>query len=133
MVDHTFIYTGAVRKIRDLVRSGAIGEVKKVTAFVGRHNKTGPGPGWKSMPVPDGFDYKLWQGPAPVAPYHEDRCLYNFRFNYDYAGGQVTTAVKSKPNWTADLKYEPLFGIRGFPFLVSPFINLKYNIQYYDY
>ncbi len=40
--------------------------------------------------VPDGFDYELWLGPAPDAPYHEDRCLYNFRFNYDYAGGQVT-------------------------------------------
>ena len=42
------------------------------------------------MAVPDGFDYELWLGPAPEAPYHEDRCLYNFRFNYDYAGGQVT-------------------------------------------
>jgi predicted dehydrogenase len=79
-----------VRRACELVRSGAIGEVKKVTAFVGRHNKTGPGPGWKPMSVPDGFDYKLWLGPAPDAPYHEDRCLYNFRFNYEYAGGQVT-------------------------------------------
>jgi predicted dehydrogenase len=79
-----------VRRACELVRSGAIGDVKKVTAFIGRHNKVGPGPGWKAMPVPDGFDYKLWLGPAPDAPYHEDRCLYNFRFNYDYAGGQVT-------------------------------------------
>jgi predicted dehydrogenase len=42
------------------------------------------------MPVPDGFDYGLWLGPAPDAPYHKDRCLYNFRFIYDYAGGQIT-------------------------------------------
>lgn len=27
MVDHTFVYTGAVRKIRDLVNAGALGEV----------------------------------------------------------------------------------------------------------
>lgn len=27
MVDHTFVYTGAVRKIRDLITSGAIGDV----------------------------------------------------------------------------------------------------------
>jgi predicted dehydrogenase len=79
-----------VRKAVELVRSGAIGEVKRVVAHVGRHNKSGPGPGWKEMPVPDGFDYDLWLGPAPEAPYHQDRCLYNFRFNYDYAGGQVT-------------------------------------------
>jgi predicted dehydrogenase len=79
-----------VRRACELARSGAIGEIKRVTAYVGRHNKTGPGPGWKPMPVPDGFDYKLWLGQAPNAPYHEARCLYNFRFNYDYAGGQVT-------------------------------------------
>lgn len=79
-----------VRRACELVRSGAIGEVKRVIAHVGRHNKTGPGPGWQPMPVPDGFDYNLWLGPAPEAPYHAERCLYNFRFNYDYAGGQVT-------------------------------------------
>jgi predicted dehydrogenase len=79
-----------VRKACELVRSGAIGEVKRVVAHVGRHNKIGPGPGWQPMPVPDGFDYALWLGPAPEAPYHKDRCLYNFRFIYDYAGGQVT-------------------------------------------
>ncbi len=27
MVDHTFVYTGAVRKIRDLVESGGLGEI----------------------------------------------------------------------------------------------------------
>lgn len=79
-----------VRKAVELVRSGAIGKVKRVVAHVGRHNKSGPGPGWKEMRVPDGFDYNLWLGPAPEVPYHQDRCLYNFRFNYDYAGGQVT-------------------------------------------
>jgi predicted dehydrogenase len=79
-----------VRKACELVRAGAIGEVKRVVAHVGRHNKVGPGPGWQPMPVPDGLDYALWLGPAPDAPYHKDRCLYNFRFIYDYAGGQVT-------------------------------------------
>jgi predicted dehydrogenase len=79
-----------VKQACELVRSGAIGKVTRVVANVGRHNKVGPGPGWQTMTVPDGFDYALWLGPAPEAPYHQDRCLYNFRFNYDYAGGQVT-------------------------------------------
>lgn len=78
-----------VRRACELVRNGMIGEVKRVVTHVGRHNKVGPGPGWKPMTVPDGFDYAMWLGPAPEAPYHEDRCLYRFRFNYDYAGGQV--------------------------------------------
>lgn len=74
----------------ELVKSGAIGDVKRVLCHVARNNVIGPGPGWQPMPVPDGFDYDLWLGPAPEAPYHKDRCLYNFRFNYDYSGGQVT-------------------------------------------
>jgi predicted dehydrogenase len=79
-----------IRRACEMVKSGAIGEVKRVVAYVGRHNKVGPGPGWKPMAVPEGFDYDLWLGPAPEAPYHEARCLYGFRFIYDYAGGQVT-------------------------------------------
>lgn len=44
-----------------------------------------------------------------------------------YLSGEFSTAVKSKPNWTADIKYEREFGKRGFPFLFAPFVNLKYN------
>lgn len=78
------------RYVCQLVRDGKIGEVKRVTTNVGYNNKVGPGPGWKPMPVPAGFEYDRWLGPAPDAPYHKDRCLYRFRFNYDYSGGQVT-------------------------------------------
>ncbi len=73
-----------------LVREGKIGRVNRVITNVGYNNKVGPGPGWKPMPVPDGFDYDRWLGPAPEVPYHKDRCLYRFRFHYDYSGGQVT-------------------------------------------
>ena len=79
-----------IRHVCEMVRGGGIGEVKRVLCHVARHNKTGPGPGWKPMPVPDGFDYAQWLGPAPDAPYHQDRCLYKFRFIYDYSGGQIT-------------------------------------------
>ncbi len=27
MVDHTFVYTGAIQKIRELVRSGSVGDI----------------------------------------------------------------------------------------------------------
>lgn len=40
--------------------------------------------------MPEAFDYRAWLGPAPDRPYHRDRCLYRFRFNYDYSGGQIT-------------------------------------------
>ena len=74
----------------ELVRNGRIGKLKRIQAVVGDWNKSGPTSGFQEMPVPEGFDYETWLGPAPWAPYHKDRCLYNFRFNLDYSGGQVT-------------------------------------------
>jgi len=74
----------------ELVRSGRIGRLTRIQTVVGPHNKTAPPADWTPMPVPDGFDYERWLGPAPWAPYHEDRCLYSFRFLLDYSGGQVT-------------------------------------------
>ncbi|TWT99469.1 1,5-anhydro-D-fructose reductase [Botrimarina colliarenosi] len=78
-----------VKAACDLVQSGAIGKVRRVVCNIGRQNKLGPGPGWEPTPIPSGFDYDMWLGPAPEAPYHKDRCLYNFRFIDDYAGGQT--------------------------------------------
>jgi predicted dehydrogenase len=78
-----------VRRACELVRNGRIGQIKRATAIV-NDSGPGPGPGWRAMPVPDGFDYDMWLGPAPLAPYHIDRCLYRFRFHLDYSGGQVT-------------------------------------------
>ncbi len=78
-----------VRRVAELVRNGRIGKVQRAIAIV-NDSGPGPGPGWQPMPVPDGFDYDSWLGPAPQAPYHIDRCLYRFRFHLDYSGGQVT-------------------------------------------
>ena len=80
----------AARHACEMVLNGRIGELKTIRTFIGLNNKTGPGPGWKPMPVPEGFDYDLWLGPAPQVPYHKDRCIYKFRFNLDYSGGQIT-------------------------------------------
>ena len=74
----------------ELVRNGRIGELKTIRTYIAFNNKKGPGPGWKPTPVPEGFDYEMWLGPAPKVPYHKDRCIYKFRFNLDYSGGQIT-------------------------------------------
>jgi predicted dehydrogenase len=74
----------------ELVRNGRIGQVKRILTQVAEINAVDPGPGWQPMPVPEGFDYEMWLGPAPWVPYHKDRCFYRFRFNLDYSGGQVT-------------------------------------------
>lgn len=81
--------SAAVRRVCELVRNCRIGEVKRVVSVISGA-PVGPGPGWQPMPVPEGFDYDSWLGPAPLAPYHAERCLYRFRFHLDYSGGQVT-------------------------------------------
>lgn len=79
-----------MRHACELVRNGRIGKLERVETYVAENNFTGPGPGWKEMPVPEGFDYESWLGPAPRAPFHADRCFYRFRFISDYSGGQTT-------------------------------------------
>ena len=54
----------------ELVRNGRIGQVKRILTQVAENNAVSPGPGWQPMPVPEGFDYEMWLGPAPQAPYH---------------------------------------------------------------
>ena len=41
------------------------------------------------MPVPEGFDYDFWLGPAPEAPYHVERCFHRWRYILDYSNGQT--------------------------------------------
>lgn len=79
-----------IRQACELVRNGRIGKLQRVETYVAANNFNGPGPGWRKMPVPDGFDYDAWLGPAPRAPFHADRCFYRFRFIRDYSGGQTT-------------------------------------------
>ncbi len=71
----------------ELVRNGRIGELKKV--FVGLPTGN-PCPPYSEDPVPEGFDYDFWLGPAPKAPYSNLRCHWNFRWILDYSGGQLS-------------------------------------------
>jgi predicted dehydrogenase len=81
------------RRACELVRNGYIGEVKTVRVGLPGNNRTCE-PTWEPQPVPEGFDYDFWLGPAEWAPYHPQRCHYEFRFLLEYSGGQVT-------NWGA--------------------------------
>jgi len=51
----------------------------------------------KGEPIPDGFDWNMWLGPAPWAPYHPHRCSGSYNINgtswrsfKDYSGGGMT-------------------------------------------
>ena len=72
----------------ELVRNGRIGKVHTIRVELpsGPNTPGDPTP----MPVPEGFDYEMWLGPAPWAPYTKDRIHWNFRWILDYSGGQLT-------------------------------------------
>ncbi|MBN1845142.1 MAG: Gfo/Idh/MocA family oxidoreductase [Sedimentisphaerales bacterium] len=79
---------GRFRRACELVRNGRIGTVHTVEVEV-------PGSmscdGFYPDSVPAGFDYDLWLGPAPQAPYSYKRInAFGWRWIFDYAGGCVT-------------------------------------------
>lgn len=61
----------------ELVRNGRVGKLRRVEVGIGKGHSIGPQP---VMPVPGGFDYDRWLGPAPSVPYTEKRCHWNFRW-----------------------------------------------------
>jgi predicted dehydrogenase len=79
-------YAKAVKLMQD----GGIGPIHKITAsftrnvipgFVARELKTGL--------TPD-LDWEMWLGPAPLVPFDPYRCIYHFRWFWNYSGGQMT-------------------------------------------
>lgn len=71
----------------ELVRNGRIGRLHtvRVSSEPSHANPNDP-----PAPVPDGFDYDLWLGPAPWAPYSPRRCITPWwYFIADYTIGFV--------------------------------------------
>ncbi len=80
------------RRACELVRNGRIGKLQTVRCglpggipdFGKTAARTAP------EPVPEGFEYDMWIGPAPAAYYCPARVGVNFRWILDYSGGQIT-------------------------------------------
>jgi predicted dehydrogenase len=79
------------KKAREIVASGKLGKVTKVTASYNRNSSTGS---W-NYPIPldlqDGvnFDWTEWLGPAPKVAYNPER-VFRYRKYWDYSGGIST-------------------------------------------
>jgi predicted dehydrogenase len=71
----------------EVARSGKIGEVHTIHTNL----MAGPTCGVEPIqPVPEGFDYDMWLGPAPYEPYTTRRRQGTFRWLWDYSGGKLT-------------------------------------------
>ncbi|HEY3323804.1 MAG TPA: Gfo/Idh/MocA family oxidoreductase [Planctomycetota bacterium] len=83
---------GDYGRLAQIVRSGAIGDIKE--AYVSTGAPSGPC-FLPTEPIPEGFDYEMWLGPAPVGPYNSGRVSGSYggvgwRIFEDYSGGQTT-------------------------------------------
>jgi len=80
----------SLREAAEFVRNGGIGQV---TVAKGYHvqNEWPAGIGAPpDGPPPSEEEWEAWLGPAPKRPYNRNRMYYNFRWFYDYSGGQIT-------------------------------------------
>jgi predicted dehydrogenase len=78
------------REVQRIIQSGELGEVRYVRVW--NYNNLSPyGIGRApNSAVPAGLDWDFYLGPAPQAPFNQNRFLRNFRWFWDYAGGSIT-------------------------------------------
>jgi len=75
----------------ELIRNGRIGRLLTVMigSAGGRYDRI---PDRPPQPVPSGFDYDMWLGPAPWAPYCDERVSRTWMFIRDYGLGSLDGA-----------------------------------------
>ena len=82
------IHAGAnYRRVVELVRSGAIGTIERVHVWQGGGVRVFPNV--KTSEPPQHIHYDLWVGPAPFRPYSDAHFHYNWRYWWDFGGGQL--------------------------------------------
>jgi predicted dehydrogenase len=70
-----------------IARSGRLGTKLAAKASVGTATVGGP---FDNAEPPKELDFNFWLGQAPTVPFCPNRIGWNFRWWYDYSGGQVT-------------------------------------------
>ncbi len=71
------------------VQSGKLGKIRTVKVWCYMIGAVPPDP-LPDEPVPQGVDYDMWLGPAPLRPFNRNRFHQQFRWYWDYAGGLMT-------------------------------------------
>jgi len=101
-----------IRRAVEWVRDGAIGAIRAVYVWGGENSM----PQFterpkETPPVPEGLDWDLWLGPAPVRPFHPAYAPQKWHYWWAFGGGKLgnfgchtlDTAV-----WALDLKHPTL-------------------------
>lgn len=73
----------------ETVKNGTIGNLRKVNIWGNFYYGIGSIPR-EDEPVPDGVDYDMWLGPAPLRPFNRNRFHGSWRHFWDYGGGLMS-------------------------------------------
>ncbi|MBN1816582.1 MAG: Gfo/Idh/MocA family oxidoreductase [Sedimentisphaerales bacterium] len=85
------------RLLREMIWDGAIGAIREVHVWTDRPNRgftdvywpQGVGRPMDTPPVPEGLDWDLFLGPAPVRPYHPAYHPFRWRGWWDFGTGAL--------------------------------------------
>jgi len=129
----TQIHAGAnYRRVVELIRAGAIGEVSEVHVWVGS-NYGGKERPAKFPPVPKHLDWDLWLGPIQKQPYHPDWTHFNWRNWWHFGGGSLADFgchFMDLPFWALDLHHPTSAEAEGppvHPESTPPWLIVRYE------
>jgi predicted dehydrogenase len=109
------------RRVTEIIKSGAIGDVIEAHVWVGKEWGGGERP-TKTDPVPANLNWDLWLGPAPERPYADGRYHpANWRRWWDFGQstlGDMGCHFMDLPFWALDLRHPTRCEAEGPP--VSP-------------
>ena len=71
----------------EAVQSGRLGTVKVARGWIVHRRKPIGVKGFTA--VPEGVDYRQWLGPLSDRPFHPNRFHFNWRWFWDYGGGEL--------------------------------------------
>ncbi len=93
----------------DFIKSGKLGKIRRVNIWANFDYGAGPEK-VPDGPVPEGVDYDMWLGPAPLRPFNKSRFHGWWRMFWDYGGGLMS-------DWGVHLIDMPLwsFDVQSFP------------------
>jgi len=131
-----------------LIQKGLLGDVQKITCYIGGSPSSGPIP---VAPVPERLDWDMWLGQAPMTEYlasaetndggnpRNSRTHGVFRYWYEYSGGTMTDwgahhvdcamwAIGQTGPGQGPVKFKPIVAEHPVPFEKGyPTVSNRYN------
>jgi predicted dehydrogenase len=105
------------RRIVELIRAGAIGDVTECHCWLRGGGSAGDRPN-ETPPVPEGLDWELWLGPAPYRPYHPCYVPHDWHYWWDFGGGafgNMGCHYLDLAFWALDLRHPETIEAEGPP------------------